>query len=117
MTDYQIRRRAPPWSRLEPMLLGVAAPLAATAVGLPLTSIILLKLLGANPIESFQALVDGALGNKNSIADTLVKATPLLFVGVGHPARRLPCRGDQHRRGGQVHPRCARRDSRDAPRR
>lgn len=82
MTDYQIQRRAPLWSRLEPKLLGVAAPLAATAVGLLLTSIILLA-LGANPIESFQALFDGAFGNKNSIADTLVKATPLLFVGVG----------------------------------
>ncbi len=46
-------------------------------------SAVLLLLLDANPIESYQALVEGAFGSKNAIADTLVKATPLLFIGVG----------------------------------
>jgi simple sugar transport system permease protein len=43
----------------------------------------LLLAVGANPFSAYGALLDGAIGSKNSIADTLVKATPLLFVSVG----------------------------------
>ncbi|MCK4977837.1 MAG: ABC transporter permease, partial [Anaerolineales bacterium] len=40
-------------------------------------------LLGANPITGYVALFQGAFGSTNSIADTAVKATPLLLVGIG----------------------------------
>jgi len=43
----------------------------------------MLAAVGANPLSAYAALVDGATGSQNSIADTLVKATPLLFVATG----------------------------------
>ncbi len=58
--------------------LPVIATLAALLVGA-----VMLLALGANPIVAYTALIDGAFGSVNSLADTLVRATPLLFVGLG----------------------------------
>jgi simple sugar transport system permease protein len=65
-------------SKLVDTLLPVFATLAALAIGA-----IMLLLLGANPLEAFGALIDGAFGSVNALADTLVKATPLLLIGLG----------------------------------
>ncbi len=54
------------------------AAMAAFVVGA-----IMLVVLGANPFEAYSALIDGAFGSLNAWADTAVKATPLLFVGIG----------------------------------
>ena len=43
----------------------------------------MLLLLGANPIEGYAALLQGAFGSTNALADTVVKATPLLLVALG----------------------------------
>jgi simple sugar transport system permease protein len=43
----------------------------------------MLVALGADPIVAYSALIEGAFGSSNSLADTVVKATPLLFVGAG----------------------------------
>jgi simple sugar transport system permease protein len=43
----------------------------------------LIALLGVNPFRAYGALLDGAVGNKNSIAETLVRAIPLTLAGVG----------------------------------
>lgn len=43
----------------------------------------ILFLLGANPLDAYGAMVHGAFGSPNAFADTLVKASPLLFVGIG----------------------------------
>jgi ABC-type uncharacterized transport system permease subunit len=59
-------------------LLPLLAALAAFAVGA-----VMLILLRANPLEAYSALLEGAFGSKNALADTLVKATPLLLVGLG----------------------------------
>jgi simple sugar transport system permease protein len=59
-------------------LLPVLATLAALAVGA-----VMLFLLGANPVDAYRALWEGAFGSTNALADTLVKATPLLLVGLG----------------------------------
>jgi simple sugar transport system permease protein len=59
-------------------LLPVFATIAALAVGA-----IMLFILNVNPIEAYRAMWDGAFGSPNSIAETLVKATPLLLVGIG----------------------------------
>lgn len=58
--------------------LPVIATLAALVMGAGM-----LLALGANPIVAYRALLDGAFGSVNSLTDTLVRATPLLFVGVG----------------------------------
>ena len=59
-------------------LLPVIATLAALAVGA-----VMLLVLGANPLEAYSALWDGAFGSTNAFAETLVKATPLLLVALG----------------------------------
>jgi simple sugar transport system permease protein len=58
---------------------------------LPLLSVPLALLIGAimllafdvNPLEAYSALIKGAFGNISGITQTLVKATPLLLVGLG----------------------------------
>ena len=65
-------------SKIIDALLPVFAVLAALAVGA-----VMLIILGANPLEAFGALLEGAFGSTNALADTVVKATPLLLVGLG----------------------------------
>ena len=43
----------------------------------------MLLALDASPIEGFRALFDGAFGSTDALIETALKATPLLFVGVG----------------------------------
>ncbi len=59
-------------------LLPVFATLAALGVGM-----IMLLILRVSPLEAYGALWEGAFGSTNAIAETLVKATPLLLVGLG----------------------------------
>jgi len=59
-------------------LLPVIATLAALAVGA-----VILLVLGVNPLKAYAALWDGAFGSTNALAETLVKATPLLLVALG----------------------------------
>lgn len=65
-------------SRLLDGLLPVFATLAALLVGA-----VMLLFLKVNPIEAYLSLWDGAFGSANSLAETLVKATPLLLVALG----------------------------------
>jgi ABC-type uncharacterized transport system permease subunit len=65
-------------SRLIDALLPVFATLAALLVGAAM-----LLFLKVNPIEAYKALWEGAFGTGNALAETLVKATPLLLVGLG----------------------------------
>ncbi|MAT40933.1 MAG: ABC transporter permease [Anaerolineaceae bacterium] len=66
------------WSALFDALLPLIATLAALLIGA-----IMLLILGANPISGYAALFEGAFGSMNALADTAVKATPLLLVGIG----------------------------------
>ncbi len=65
-------------SRLMDGLLPVFATLAALGVGA-----IILLFLGVNPIQAYSAMLVGAFGSANALAETLVKATPLLLVAIG----------------------------------
>jgi simple sugar transport system permease protein len=56
--------------------------LLAILLALLLSSGLILA-IGANPVVAFRALLIGAFGNKNSLAETLLKATPLLLAGLG----------------------------------
>ena len=47
-----------------------------------LSSAVLITLADAPVIESFQALIEGAVGSRNSALETLVQATPLIFTGL-----------------------------------
>jgi simple sugar transport system permease protein len=57
-------------------------PLLAVFGALMVGAFILL-LLEVNPLEAYSAMFLGAFTNKNGLADTLVKATPLMLVGLG----------------------------------
>ena len=64
--------------RLFDVLLPIFAVLAAFVIGA-----FILLLQGVNPLEAYEAMLVGAFGSKNGLADTLVKAVPLLLVGLG----------------------------------
>jgi simple sugar transport system permease protein len=66
------------FDRLIDALMPVFAVLLAFAIGG-----VILALQGVNPLEAYKAMFVGAFGSKNGLADTLVKATPLLLVGLG----------------------------------
>ena len=68
----------PRLGQLFDMLLPLLATLAALGVGA-----IMLQLLGANPFAAYSALLSGAFGSQNALADTIVRATPLLLVALG----------------------------------
>jgi simple sugar transport system permease protein len=73
-----LSRMKPRLNQIIDFLLPFIATLAALAVGA-----VVLLLLGASPLEAYAAMLEGAFGSKNALADTLVKATPLLLVGLG----------------------------------
>jgi simple sugar transport system permease protein len=66
------------FSQIMDVLLPVFATFAALAVGA-----VMLLVLGANPVRAYGALVEGAFGSGNALAETAVKAVPLLLVGLG----------------------------------
>lgn len=57
-------------------------PLIAV-IGALLVGAVVLVLLDTNPVEAYTAMFSGAFANKNGLADTMVKAIPLLLVGLG----------------------------------
>ena len=57
-------------------------PLAAFLLALTIGTM-LIAMLGINPLIAYRSLIQGAFGSLNALADTVVKATPLLFVGLG----------------------------------
>ena len=73
------RRRGPD---LVGMALGASLPLLAVAAALLIGAVMLL-FLKADPIRAYGALIEGAFGSTSGITQSLVKATPLLLVGLG----------------------------------
>ena len=64
-------------SAAQQALISVIAVAVALAVGM-----LIIALIKIDPFLAMKNLFIGALGNKNSIAETLVKMTPLLFTGM-----------------------------------
>ena len=66
--------------------LGIAlealTPFLAMIAALLVGAVMLLA-LQANPIEAYVGLFNGAVGSWNSVADSTVKAVPLLFIALG----------------------------------
>ncbi len=58
-------------------------PLLIALVAALLVSAVLLLTLNADPIKAYGSMFQGAFGSENAFAETLVKAIPLLFVGIG----------------------------------
>lgn len=71
--------RNPRLDRALDLLMPLFAMLLALVIGA-----LMIKLMGANPIVAYRdGLWQGAFGTKNAVSDTLIKATPLLLVGLG----------------------------------
>ncbi len=64
-------QRLKPWA---PVLGGLVALLLSSG---------LILLSGANPFEACQVLILGAFGGSRQITETILKATPLLLIGLG----------------------------------
>ena len=69
---------------LHQITTSVVAALIAFLIGA-----IIILVTGRSPILAYQALLEGALGSGRAIAQTLAKATPILFAGLSfaYPAR------------------------------
>jgi simple sugar transport system permease protein len=72
-TDYQLAINR----TIEALLPLLAVP-AALIIGA-----VMILVLGADPLKAFGILFQGAFGNVSGFTQTLVKATPLLLVGLG----------------------------------
>jgi len=59
----------------------LALPLGAILLGFIVGSVIML-FIGKNPLTAYSALLFGAFGDLNRIANTLARATPLIFTGL-----------------------------------
>lgn len=64
------------------MVLGASLPVLAVGAAL-LIGAVMLVLLKADPIQAYGAMIEGAFGSTSGITQSLVKATPLLLVGLG----------------------------------
>ena len=67
------------WSKI---VLNLVLPVAGVLVALLVGGIMLL-VLKANPIVAYAAMISGAAGSLSGVTQSLVKATPLLLVGLG----------------------------------
>lgn len=63
-------------------ILVALAPIIAVLLALACGAVLLL-ILGANPIEAYGVMLDGAFGSEANLYRTLTRATPLLIVAVG----------------------------------
>ena len=64
------------------MMRAVLAPLVGAAVGLVLGALIIAA-SGADPLAAYAALARGALGGPRPLTETVLKATPLVIMGLG----------------------------------
>ncbi len=67
------------WSKV---VFNLLLPVAGVLVALLIGGIMLL-ILKANPIVAYSAMISGAAGSLSGVTQSLVKATPLLLVGLG----------------------------------
>jgi len=74
-----LRRPGFDWTNI---VLNIFLPVAGVLIALLIGAVMLL-ILKADPIAAYAALINGAAGSVSGITQSLVKATPLLLVGLG----------------------------------
>ncbi|MBL8057514.1 MAG: ABC transporter permease [Anaerolineales bacterium] len=67
---------------LDALGFGILVPVLAVLAALAVGAIVLIA-MGVNPLTAYTTLVVGALGNFSGLTQSVVKATPLLLVGLG----------------------------------
>ncbi len=68
--------------RIWDSLRGILTPIGAIAVALFISGLILLA-AGYNPLEAFKVMWEGAFSDMRTFTEVLLKATPLILIGVG----------------------------------
>jgi simple sugar transport system permease protein len=63
-------------------LVVALAPIVAVLLAFAAGAVLLL-ILGADPIQAYGTLIEGAFGNQASLFRTLTRATPLLIIAIG----------------------------------
>lgn len=60
----------------------IVAPVAGGLIGLGIGALLIL-FAGANPFEAYAVLIGGAFGGPRQVQETILKAAPLLMMGLG----------------------------------
>jgi ABC-type uncharacterized transport system permease subunit len=68
--------------RNHPLVLNALIPIGAMLAAFLLGAVLII-LLGADPLRAYAELIGGALGDVSGLTQSVVKATPLLLVGLG----------------------------------
>lgn len=74
--DRVIRRPLPGWAA------HIAAPLLGGLIGLGIGALLIL-FAGANPFAAYAVMLKGAFGGARQLQETILKAAPLLIMGLG----------------------------------
>jgi len=69
-------------TKLKKFLRSAWTPLAAIPIALSIGAIVL-YLAGYDPVQAYSAMWQGAFKNRAAVTEVLIKATPLIFIGVG----------------------------------
>ncbi len=69
-------------SRSQVVGRAIAAPVAGALVGL-LIGALLIRIAGADVLDAYTTMVRGAFGGSRQLTETILKAAPLLLVGLG----------------------------------
>ena len=70
------------WAARLNRLVDFSPVIIALLLALLVASVLLIA-LNADPLAAYSAMLQGSIGSENATAETLVKATPILFVGIG----------------------------------
>jgi simple sugar transport system permease protein len=71
-----------PWDKIGLWVRPIITQLGIVLLAFLIGAIVIIS-IGANPITAYIALLESAFGNINSIAETMVKACPLMLAGLG----------------------------------
>ena len=63
-------------------LASIGSSVGAVVLAMLIGAVVIL-IMGKNPLKAYAALLDGAFGNMNSIAETLLRSVPLAVMGLG----------------------------------
>ncbi len=77
-----VRKSAKPAFDWQGLLIKAAPPVLAIVIAM-LVGAVMLYLLGANVMTAYGAMIKGVFGSTYGLTQSLVKATPLLLVGLG----------------------------------
>lgn len=81
LPEQQAERSLSWLSWLKQRWFGILAPIGALILSIVAGSAFLL-IYGYSPLEAYTGLLQGAFGNRYALAETLLKATPLIFTGL-----------------------------------